>query len=376
MIVWVIAGLLGMATGLRIGWALVNQRSVVSSAMIIALGSLAVVAALNWVPLTLLVDTALGWPNIAIGLSQVALVASATGSCVMITSVASTRQPEVTRRRAVLQYGLGTLIAVLTMTLFLGGERQPEMAPREYLTRNLGSANTSLHWLVPLLYVLFILTLVAWVGMRLANPSRRGRALFIFTIGIALIVAAGAFLLMRAVGSTPLVGVGTAATLLMCAMAVVAVGSLLPAVEDWFGARRELHVIGPLRREMSRRHPDIGIGVRPRGPLAFRVAEQLSLISDALYLEAEAVRQTPDFAGSVDVQPATSASAQALAVAQWIRADGATGAFPGHGWLRQPANCSDREWILEIARQYRSAGRSSGSNTNGGAGRAPRPVTG
>ena len=88
MIVWVIAGLLGMATGLRIGWALVNQRSVVSSAMIIALGSLAVVAALNWVPLTLLVDTALGWPNIAIGLSQVALVASATGSCVMITSVA------------------------------------------------------------------------------------------------------------------------------------------------------------------------------------------------------------------------------------------------------------------------------------------------
>ena len=374
MIVWVIAGLLGMATGLRIGWALVNQRSVVSSAMIIALGSLAVVAALNWAPLTLLVDTALGWPNIAIGLSQVALVASATGSCVMITSVASTRQPGVTRRRAVLQYGLGALIAVLTVTLFLGGERQPEMAPREYLTRNLGSANTALHWLVPLLYVLFVLTLVAWVGMRLANPSRRGRALFIFTIGIALIVAASAFFLMRAVGSTPLVGVGTAATLLMCALAVVAAGSLLPAVEDWFGARRELHAIGPLRREMSRRHPDIGIGVRPRGPLVFRVAEQLSLISDALYLEAEAARQTPGFAGSADVPPGTSSSAQALAVARWIHAADATGSFPGHGWLRQPANCSDREWILEIARQYRTVGRSSGSNADDGG--TPRPVIG
>ena len=376
MIVWVIAGLLGMATGLRIGWALVNQRSVVSSAMIIALGSLAVVDTLNWAPLTLLVDTALGWPNIAIGLSQVALVASATGSCVMITSVASTRQPGVTRRRAVLQYGLGALIAVLTVTLFLGGERQPEMAPREYLTRNLGSANTALHWLVPLLYVLFALTLVAWVGMRFANPSRRGRALLIFTIGIALMVAASAFFLMRAVGSTPLVGVGTAATLLMCAMAVVAAGSLLPAVEDWFGARRELHLIGPLRREMSRRHPDIGIGVRPRGPLVFRVAEQLSLISDALYLEAEAARQTPDFAGSADVPPGTSASAQALAVAQWIHAADASSAFPGHGWLRQPANCSDREWILEIARQYRNVGRSSGSNADDGAGATPRPVTG
>ena len=107
MTVWVIAGLLGMATGLRIGWAMVNHLSVVSTAMIVALGSLAMVAALNWAPLTLLVDAALGWPNIAIGLSQVALVASATGSCVMITSVASTLPPEVTRRRAVMQYCLG-----------------------------------------------------------------------------------------------------------------------------------------------------------------------------------------------------------------------------------------------------------------------------
>lgn len=111
MTVWVIAGLLGLATGLRIGWAMVNHLSVVSTAMIVALGSLAMVAALNWAPLTLLVDAALGWPNIAIGLSQVALVASATGSCVMITSVASTLQPEVTRRRAVMQYCLGALIA-------------------------------------------------------------------------------------------------------------------------------------------------------------------------------------------------------------------------------------------------------------------------
>jgi hypothetical protein len=368
LIVWVIAGLLGMATGLRIGWALVNQRSVVSSAMIIALGSLAVVAALNWAPLTLLVDTALGWPNIAIGLSQTALVASATGSCVMITSVASTRQPGVTRRRAVLQYLLGALIAVLTLTLFLGGERQPEMAPREYLTRNLDSANTALHWLVPLLYVLLVLTLVAWVGMRLANPSRRGRALFIFTIGIALIVAASAFFLMRAVGSTPLVGVGTAATLLICAMAVVAAGSLLPAVEDWFGARRELHVIGPLRREMSRRQPGIGIGVRPRGPLAFRVAEQLSLISDSLYLEAAAPPQMLDIAAGADMPPGISAPTQALAVAHWIHAD-SSAAFPGHGWLRQPANCSDREWILEIARQYRNV-------VDDPAVRTTRPVTG
>lgn len=357
MIVWVIAGVLGMATGLRIGWALVNRQSVVSSAMIVALGSLAVVAALNWAPLTLLVDTALRWPNISIGLSQVALVASAAGSCVMITSVASTRRPAVTRRLAGLQYGLATLIAGVSLALFLDGERQPEMAPAEYLARNAGTPNMAVDWLVPLLYVLFALTLVTWVGLRLSTPSRRGRALFVFTVGIALIVAASAFFLMRAVVATPLIGVGTAATLMLCAMAVIAAGALLPAVEDWIGARRELHLIEPLRREMERRHPDIGIGVRPRGPLVFQVAERLSIISDALYLEGAAAARTDGPDPPADI----TATRQGLVVARWIGTDRANAeAFPGRPWLRQPPECSDREWILEIARQYRNLDRISG----------------
>src|SRR5919204_1980082 len=93
LIIWVIAGLLGLATGLRIGWALVNKQSLVSTAMILALGSLGMVAALNWEPLTLLIDSVLRWPNISMGLSQVALIGCAAGSCVMITTVASNRSP-------------------------------------------------------------------------------------------------------------------------------------------------------------------------------------------------------------------------------------------------------------------------------------------
>jgi len=357
LIVWVIAGLLGMATGLRIGWAMVNRHSVVSSAMIVALGSLAVVAALSWPPVTLLVDAAQA--NISVALIQVALIASAAGSCVMITSVASTRNLSVTRRLAVIQYLGAALIAVFTLVLFFTGKRQPEMTPREYLARNLGSGTTAMHWLVPLLYVLLVLTLACWVGMRVANPSRRGRALFIFTVGIALIVAASAFVLIRAVGNTELVGVGTAATLLMCAMAIVAAGSLLPTVEDWFGARRELRLIAPLRQELGRRHPDVGIGVRPRGPLVFRVAEQLSLISDSLYLEASAA-QPAALGGVADPPSGVTPADRALAIARWVHAGSGAGpeSFPGRGWLRQPASCSDREWILEIARQYRALDRS------------------
>ena len=357
MIIWVIAGLLGMATGLRIGWGLVNRQSVVSGAMVVALGGLAAVAALNWPPVTLLVDTALPWTNIAVGLSQVALIASAAGSCVMITSVASTRDLSATRRIAMIQYGIAIVIAAITVVLFFTGDQQPEMAPKEYLERNLGSSNMALHWLVPLLYVLLALTLVAWVGMRLANPSRRGRALFVFTVGIALIVAASGFFLMRAVGTDHLIGVGSAATLLVCAMAIVAAGALLPAVEDWIGARRELRLIGPLRREMDRRHPDIGIGVRPRGPLVFRVAEQLSLISDSLYLEAASAQQAESGTSAVvsSVPVDVSGPEQAVAVARWINAgrQRVSDSFPGRGWLRQPASYSDREWILEISRQYR-----------------------
>ena len=387
MIVWVIAGLLGLATGLRIGWALVNKQSLVSTAMILALGSLGVVAALNWQPLTLLIDTMLRWPNISVGLTQVALIGCAAGSCVMITTVSSIRTPAAAKKIAIAQYGVAAVIAVASLVVFFSDGQQPEMSPEEYLKRNLGSGGTSLPWLLPLLYVLLALSLVAWAGLRHSNRTRRGRALFVFTVGIVLIVLALAFFLLRAAGTTGLVGIGAAATLLGCAMLIVAAGSLLPSLEDWFGARRELRTIQPILDELGRRHPDVGIGVRPRGPLAFRVAERMSLISDALFLEATAAdgalpprrrrwrgdcarrQRRHDDADQVDhvdigeladlAAPEVSPVEQADAVARWIH-DGSDGGshserakFPGLAWLRQPATYSDREWILEIAGRYR-----------------------
>ena len=383
MIIWVIAGLLGLATGLRIGWALVNKQSLVSTAMILALGSLGLVAALNWQPLTLLLDTLLHWPNISMGLSQVALVGCAAGSCVMITTVSSPRKPATLRRIAMWQYGLAVVIAIATMVAFFAAGRQAEMAPGEYLRRNLGSSNgTASSWLLPLLYVLLALTLVSWAGMRHSNRTRRGRALFVFTVGIVLIVLASAFFFLRAVGTTQFVGVGAAATLLGCAMLVVAAGSLLPSVEDWFGARRELRMIQPLLDELGKRHPDVGIGVRPRGPLVFRVAERMSLISDALFLEATAAdaalrRRVEASGASADRDldhefgemsevktPPMEPEEQAHAIAEWIYAgrgetdvEAQRALFPGLGWLRQPTSYSDREWILAIAKQYRQLDR-------------------
>lgn len=361
MIIWGIAGLLGLATGLRIGWALVNKQSLVSTAMILALGNLALVAALNWQPLTLLVDSLLGWPNLAMGLSQVALIMCAAGSCVMITTVASTRAPSATRNVALAQYVLAGAVAVLSLVLFFVDGRQPEMAPQEYLRRNLGGSGSS--WLLPLIYVLLAMSLVMWSGLRNSGRSRRGRALFVFTLGITLILAVAFLFLLRAIGSVDVVSEGTGAMLLGCAMVTVAVGALLPTIEDWFGARRELKIIDPLLTELGRRQPDVGIGVRPHGPLVFRVAERMSLISDALFLEATQERRraaTPGRAGhDQDPHPAPSVTPveQALAVARWIHSGREHPSFPGVAWLRQPEEFSDREWILEIARQYRALDR-------------------
>lgn len=381
MIVWVIAGLLGLATGLRIGWALVNKQSLVSTAMILALASLALIAALNWQPLTLLIDELLHWPNISLGLSQVALVACAAGSCVMITSASSVRKPATIRRIATAQYAVAAVIAGVTVLAFFAAGRQPEMSAQDFLERNLSAGGNSLPWLLPLLYVLLALSLVSWAGLRYSNRSRRGRALFVFTLGIVLIAVAAAFFFLRAVDRSGPVGVGAAATLLGCAMVVVGAGSLLPSIEDWFGARRELRAIQPILAELGRRHPDIGIGVRPRGPLVFRVAERMSLISDALYLEATAAeyrrKLRVDPAGAVtgdeaeeDAElesPPVPPQEQAKAIAEWIHSgiDGAAEDqridFPGLGWLNQPSEYSDREWILEIAQQYRALTRRGGA---------------
>jgi len=377
LIIWLIAGLLGVATGLRIGWAFVNKQSVVSAAMMLALGSLGALAALNWRPLTLLVDAALNWPNISIALSQVALIVCAASSCVMITSAASSKRPAVTRRLAWAHYVVAAVIAAISMVLFLAGGRQPEMAPEEYLRQNLGS-HTSLPWLLPLLFVLFVLTVVAVGGMRYSSRTRRGRALFTFTIGIALMVVASGAFFVRALGWPELVGVRPAVTVLAFAMLIVATGALLPTIEDWFGARREMRTIDPLLRELARRQPDVGIGVRPRGPLTFRVAERMSLISDALFLEATqaphgraATHATAGAAQEDDVAqparvmtdidpPSVPPHEQALAIAEWIdrtRDSDEEARFPGFGWLRQPEDYSDREWILAIAQQYRALKR-------------------
>lgn len=357
MTVWVIAGLLGLATGVRIGWALVNKQSLVSAAMIIALGSLALMAALNWPPLTLLVDTWAGRPNLCVGLSQVALITCAAGSSVMITGVASPRSQQTVRRMAILQYGVALVVGAVTLGLFFSAAPQDEMAPAEYLARNLGSPGVAMPWLVPLVYLMFALAVVAAAGIRYSNSSRRGRGLFVFTAGIVLILLSSAFFLIRAVRGTAQVGIGTAVVLLGCAMAVVAAGALLPTVEDWFSGRRELRLTAPLMAELERRQPDIGIGVRPRGPLIFRVAERLSLISDALYLEADAAQRAP---AEVDTEPESAAEdpdERAGAVARWVWS-GRAGAedrtrFPGRQWLRRPDGHTDREWILQIARQYR-----------------------
>ena len=269
MIIWVIAGLLGLATGLRIGWALVNKQSLVSTAMILALGSLgsggrAELAA---------VDAAdrhrcCTGPTFRWGCRQVALIACAAGSCVMITTVSSERTPATIRKIAIAQYGVAAVIAVVSLVIFFAAGQQPEMSPEEYLKRNLGSSDGRLPWLLPLLYVLLALTLVSWAGMRHSNRSRRGRALFVFTVGIVLIVLASAFFLLRAAGNTQLVGVGAAATLLGCAMLIVAAGSLLPSVEDWFGARHELRTIQPLldrARSTPSRRRHRGTPTRPAG---------------------------------------------------------------------------------------------------------------
>jgi hypothetical protein len=366
LIVWVIAGMLGVATGLRVGWALVNKQSVVSAAMMLALGSLGFLAALNWQPLTLLVDTVVHWPNISMAMSQVALTLCAAASCVMITTAASGKKPAVIRRLALANYAIAAVIATVSVVLFFADGRQPEMAPQEYLRRNLNQ-HTSLPWLLPLLYILLALTVVLWAGMRYSNTGRRGRALFVFSVGIGLLVLTIGFFLLRAIGSTEFVNVGSAITLLACAMLIVATGSLLPSVEDWFGARREMKTIRPLLRELCFRQPEVGVGVRPSGPLGFQVAEQMSLISDGLFLEATEAHAAAR-AGALSTAdrktPTVGPHEQARTVAKWIydgrQSGDNTARFPGLVWLRQPEGYSDREWILEISRQYYDLTANSG----------------
>ena len=139
-----------------------------------ALGSLGLVAALNWQPLTLMLDTLLRWTHVSMGMSQVALIACAAGSCVMITTVASGRTPATIRKVAIAQCSVAAIIAVASLVIFFAAGQQNEMSPGEYLKRNLGSSDERLPWLLPLLYVLLALTLMLWAGMRIRAVGAAG----------------------------------------------------------------------------------------------------------------------------------------------------------------------------------------------------------
>jgi len=110
--------------------------------------------------LTLMLDTVLRWTNVSMGLSQVALIGCAAGCCVMVTTAASGYKPAVTLRIAIAQYRIAAVIAAVSLVMFFAAGQQPEMAPQEYLKRNLGSSDGRLPWLLPLLYVLLALTLM------------------------------------------------------------------------------------------------------------------------------------------------------------------------------------------------------------------------
>jgi hypothetical protein len=145
-------------------------------------------------------------------------------------------------------------------------------------------------------------------------------------------------------------------------MAMVAVGSLLPTFETWLVARREMFVLAPLYKDLKKRQPDAAIGVRPRGPLAFQVADRMAYISDALFLEAmHAQGLDPEAESDGDIElgvdPAkldVPPEVQAHAVVKWVLTEGDPAEnFPGPEWLHQPDGYSDREWILAIATEYR-----------------------
>jgi len=107
------------------------------------------------------------------------------------------------------------------------------------------------------------------------------------------------------------------------------------------GATRPVTMRRATTADAALRHPVDASGAAADQDLEHGIAE----LSDY---------ETPDVAPEV----------QARAVAEWIYTGrGETDVetkralFPGLGWLRQPTTYSDREWILEIAKQYRQLDR-------------------
>ncbi|MCX5043335.1 hypothetical protein OG921_09145 [Aldersonia sp. NBC_00410] len=326
MSAWIVALLVWVAAGARVGRVLVRPATVVRMAIVVAVAAVAGATTVAVPDVAQALDELVSGDDGANGASLSATLGVSlwvcAGGAVMVIAIAAWPIASRNLRPVAAVTYAGTAILVLVTCIW----------------------SVTVGWVVVACCGVFTVI----TGLRNLVWSPLGR-------GIAIFTAATAFVTVLAVlqvfdppsyqpGQAPFATPGWAWSVAAVAIAVAAVWIL---VEVWIRARLLLRRTKSLHRSLTDRFPEVVMtdGFR-RTTTVLRASDQVAHIMDAMYLQSgggiETVQPTP---------PPESSRERAVVVARWAR-DPVTSEPLDAAWVAPPKGMSTRRWVVAVARAY------------------------
>ncbi|WP_019931552.1 hypothetical protein [Nocardia sp. BMG111209] len=328
MTFWLVALVIWMAAGARVGRVLVKPATTARLAIVLAVAAVAAAATAAIPEVAVAVDHLLPAGVDGRPLAERVVAAAWLVFAVATSVVAAAAWPIVSRRNlrkiaaAIYAAGLAAVVATVGWSLLLG-------------------------WGITLLACGF----VAITGLRNLDWTALGRGIALYTSGTVVVGVLAALSIRRLALGEPPARPGAPGWFWIAwqvAGLSVALGAVWIVIELWTRARLLLRRIRVLHRTLTGRFPEVVTSDKAATTAQLRASDQVTQIMDAMYLQS---------GGGVELvavgPPPASVTERANLVARWAR-DPSGGVAVDARWIAPPEGLSPRGWVRVIARALRT----------------------
>jgi|GEM_PF-1038182 len=329
MTFWLIALLVWMAAGARVGRVLVKPATTSRVAILVAVAAVAAAATFSIPEVALALDNLLphGISGTMLGdrLTTAAWLLFAASTSVVAAAAWPVVSRQNLRQIALVIYAVGLVAIAVTMLW-----------------------SVMFGWVVTLLGCVFI----ALTGLRNLDWTALGRAIALYTLGTIAVGVLSVLSIRRLALGEPQAAPkspGWFWPVWQVASLLIAVGAVWIVIELWARARVLLRQIRPLHHTMTKRFPEVVAHDQTGSATQLKASDHVAQILDALYLQS---------GGGVELMaagtPPGSAAERAERVAQWAH-NPLGDAVVDARWIAPPQGSSPRGWVQAIARAFDAA---------------------
>jgi hypothetical protein len=291
-------------------------------------------------------DRVANWPNLADFTKLIAVTLSATANLVFVSRLLADRSKDAVLFWATAMAGAVIMTAAI---LFFAAGRLPEVAVsfgRVYASRPLIAESR----LLVTFYAVVVLSMVAWVCIKHRVTSTLGFGVSALGIGSAVMVVYGISRLFYIGGRRSGIAVSDdlwrfGSYTSNIGVVAITVGTLVPPIEEWWRARRELRLTGPLWEELGRPQPFSARPANPWESASYRLTRRVTQVQDALSLLAS----QHGIVGQLGLVGTSDSAVSRLA--DWIRSGGTTPISAAEFRPGVSAG-SERSWVLALAKEF------------------------